>query len=64
MATSGGLKQAEGQLALQDMQTSLSAILAEPNSAVPWTSRARLTFLCVTYGVILQCVMGPIIGIW
>ncbi|MEK7216465.1 MAG: 3TM-type holin, partial [Chloroflexota bacterium] len=34
------LLQAEGQLALQEMQTSLSAILAEANSADPWTSRA------------------------
>jgi len=58
------LLQAEGQLALQEMQTSLSAILAEANSADPWTSRARPTFLYVIYGVILLCVMGAIIGIW
>jgi len=32
------LLQAEGQLALQEMQTSLSAILAEANSADPWTT--------------------------
>ena len=58
------LLQAEGQLALQEMQTSLSAILAEANSQDPWTSRARPTFLYVIYGVILLCVMGAIIGIW
>jgi len=58
------LLQAEGQLALQEMQTSLSAILAEANSQDPWTSRARPTFLYVIYGVILLCVIGAIIGIW
>ena len=58
------LLQAEGQLALQEMQASLSAILAEANSPDPWTSRARPTFLYVIYGVILLCVMGAIIGIW
>jgi hypothetical protein len=58
------LLQAEGQLALQEMQTSLSAILAEANSQDPWTSRARPTVLYVIYGVILLCVMGAIIGIW
>ena len=58
------LLQAEGQLALQEMQTSLSAIMAEASSADPWTSRARPTFLYVMYGVILLCVLGAIIGIW
>jgi len=58
------LLQAEGQQALQEMQTSLSAILAEANSADPWTSRARPTFLYVIYGVILLCVLGAILGIW
>jgi len=58
------LLQAEGQLALQEMQTSLSAIMAEANSADPWTSRARPTFLYVMYSVILLCVLGAIIGIW
>lgn len=58
------LFQAEGQQALQEMQVTLSAILAEANSADPWTSRARPTFLYVIYGVILLCVLGSIIGIW
>lgn len=58
------LLQAEGQQALQEMQTSLSAILAEANSADPWTSRARPTFLYVIYGVILLSVLGAILGIW
>src|SRR3546814_813709 len=51
------LFQAEGQQALQEMQVSLSAILAEANSADPWTSRARPTFLYVIYGVILLSVI-------
>ena len=58
------LFQAEGQQALQEMQVSLSVILAEAHSADPWTSRARPTFLYVIYGVILLCVMGAIMGIW
>ena len=56
------LFQAEGQQALAEMQTSLSAILAEAGSADPWTSRARPTFLYVIYGVILLCVIGSIVG--
>ena len=39
------LFQAEGLQALQEMQVTLSAILAEANSADTWTSRARPTFL-------------------
>jgi len=58
------LFQAEGQQALQEMQVSLSAILAEANSADPWTSRARPTFLYVIYSILLLCVVGAIIGIW
>ena len=58
------LLQAEGQQALQEMQVSLSAILAEANSHDQWTSRARPTFLYVIYGVILLSVIGSIIGIW
>lgn len=58
------LLQAEGQFALQEMQASLSVILAEANSADPWTSRARPTFLYVIYGVILLCVLGAMVGVW
>ena len=57
------LFQAEGQQALQEMQVTLSEILAEANSTDPWTSRARPTFMYVIYGVILLCVLGSIIGI-
>lgn len=58
------LLQLDGQQALQEMQVSLSAILTEANSADPWTSRARPTFLYVIYSIILLCVIGAIIGIW
>lgn len=49
---------------LDGMKTQLSAILAEANSADPWTSRARPTFLYLMYLVILLCVAGAVIGIW
>lgn len=58
------LLEVEGQQALQEMQVSLSAILAEANSAYPWMSRARPIFLYVIYSIILLCVIGAIIGIW
>lgn len=38
---------------LQMLATRMSAILAEANSADPWTSRARPTFLYVMYVMIL-----------
>lgn len=38
---------------LTKLQTQMSAILAEANSADPWTSRARPTFLYVMYIMIL-----------
>jgi hypothetical protein len=53
---------AKAQLALQQMQqtgeleelkTSLSAILAEAQSADPWTSRARPSFMYVIYLMLL-----------
>ena len=58
------LMQAEGQQALAEAEAQLSAILAEAQSADPWTSRARPTFLYVIYGVICACVVGAIIGVW
>lgn len=39
--------------AIRETQAQLSAILAEANSADPWTSRARPTFLYVVYVMIL-----------
>ena len=38
---------------LTDMQTRLSAIIAEAQSADPWTSRARPSFLYVVYIMML-----------
>tara|TARA_R110002126_G_scaffold16044_6_gene64713 strand:+ start:1911 stop:2348 length:438 start_codon:yes stop_codon:yes gene_type:complete len=49
---------------LDRMKVSLSAILAEANSADPWTSRARPTFLYLIYAIILLCVVGAVVGIW
>lgn len=49
---------------LDQMKVSLSAILAEANSADPWTSRARPTFLYLIYAIILLCVVGAVVGIW
>lgn len=38
---------------LEEIKTKLSAILAEANSADPWTSRARPSFLYVVYVLML-----------
>ena len=54
----------ENQQALNEIQASLSAILAEANSDDAWTSRARPSFLYVMYVVICLCFIGGIIGIW
>jgi hypothetical protein len=43
----------EGTQDLQQIQTRLSAIVAEANSRDPWTSRARPSFLYVMYVMIL-----------
>ena len=47
-----------------EMEAELSAIVMEAQSADPWTSRARPTFLYLIYLVIVLCVVGGIIGIW
>ncbi len=49
---------------LEELKVGLSAILAEANSADPWTSRARPTFLYVMYGAIGLCFIGAIMGIF
>jgi hypothetical protein len=54
--------QQSGQL--EETKTQLSAILAEAQSADPWTSRARPTFLYVFYLMLILCVIGGILGIW
>ena len=51
----------QGTQDLQALQTQLSAIVAEANSADPWTSRARPSFLYVMYVMILWALpMGVI----
>jgi hypothetical protein len=47
------LIQLQGTQELQQVQTQLSAIVAEANSADPWTSRARPSFLYVMYVMLL-----------
>jgi hypothetical protein len=54
----------EGRQALSEMEVALSAILAEAQSADPWTSRARPTFLYVMYAAIGLCFGGGVLGIW
>ena len=43
----------QGTQEMQQIQTQLSAIVAEANSTDPWTSRARPSFLYVMYALIL-----------
>lgn len=46
--------QQSGELKL--LETQMSAIIAEAQSADPWTSRARPSFLYVMYLLILWCI--------
>lgn len=49
---------------MEAMRTQLSAILAEAQSADPWTSRARPSFLYVIYAMILWAIpMGLIAAV-
>ena len=43
----------EGSQELEQIQTQMSAIIAEANSRDPWTSRARPSFLYVMYAMLL-----------
>jgi hypothetical protein len=47
------LLQLEGSLEMEAVRTQLSAIIAEAQSADPWTSRARPSFLYVIYLMLL-----------
>lgn len=50
---------------LQELQTRMSAILAEANSQDPWTSRARPSFLYLFYIIVMFMVMlAPMLGIF
>jgi hypothetical protein len=50
------LLELHGTQEMQQIQTQLSAIVAEANSRDPWTSRARPSFLYVMYAMILWAV--------
>lgn len=50
---------------LKELETRMSAILAEANSSDPWTSRARPSFLYVFYFIILSMVfLAPVAGVF
>lgn len=50
---------------LTELQTRMSAILAEANSDDPWTSRARPSFLYLFYSLVAFMVMGaPLLGVF
>ncbi len=54
----------EGSQEMEGIRTQMSAILAEAQSADPWTSRARPSFLYVMYAMILWAVpMGLLAAI-
>lgn len=51
----------QGSQDMETMRTQLSAIVAEAQSADPWTSRARPSFLYVMYALLLWAIpMGLI----
>lgn len=52
----------EGQL--EEMKTNLSAIIAEAQSADPYTSRARPSFLYVVYILVLWCIPMGVLSIF
>ena len=58
------LIQAQGSQALEETKARLSAIVAEAQSADPWTSRARPSFLYVMYALLLWAIpMGLIAAV-
>ena len=51
----------EGSQEMEAIRTQMTAIVAEANSADPWTSRARPSFLYVMYALLLWAIpMGLI----
>lgn len=52
----------EGTQELEAVRTQLSAIVAEAQSADPWTSRARPSFLYVMYALLLWAIPMGLIG--
>lgn len=54
----------QGGQEMEALRTQLSAILAEAQSADPWTSRARPSFLYIMYAIILWAIpMGLIAAV-
>lgn len=50
---------------LKELETRMSAILAEAQSNDPWTSRARPSFLYVFYFIIISMVVvAPLVGVF
>lgn len=49
---------------LEEMKTQMSAILAEAQSADPWTSRARPSFLYVIYIMILASIPIGVLSVF
>lgn len=49
---------------LEELRTRMSAIVAEAQSADPWTSRARPSFLYVMYLMILLAVPVALASVW
>ncbi|MBR0553450.1 holin family protein [Stakelama marina] len=54
----------QGGQEMEALKTQMSAIVAEANSADPWTSRARPSFLYVMYALLLWAIpMGLIAAV-
>ena len=54
----------QGSQEMQQLQAQMAAIVAEANSADPWTSRARPSFLYVMYALLLWSIpMGLIAAV-
>lgn len=48
-----------------ELETRMAAIMAEANSADPWTSRARPSFLYVFYFILISLVIiAPFVGVF
>lgn len=54
----------EGTQEMRAIELQLSAIIAEANSADPWTSRARPSFLYVMYAIILFAIPMGILSVF
>ncbi|GAA0733308.1 holin family protein [Sphingomonas japonica] len=52
----------QGSQEMEGLRTQLSAIVAEAQSADPWTSRARPSFLYVMYALLLWSIPMGLIG--